>query len=52
MSEKYEFVDTTLTEPNCPFPVTSMCRWLKVSTSGFCSWRARPDSRPPGDVTF
>ena len=44
MSEKYEFVDTTLTEPNCPFPVTSMCRWLEVSTSGFYSWQNRPDS--------
>jgi len=44
VSEKYEFVDTTLTEPNCPFPVTSMCRWLEVSTSGFYSWQNRPDS--------
>ncbi len=44
MSEKYEFVDTTLTEPKCPFPVILMCRWLDVSTSGFSSWRARPDS--------
>jgi putative transposase len=44
VSEKYEFVDTTLTEPNCPFPVILMCRWLDVSTSGFSSWRARPDS--------
>ena len=44
MSEKYEFVDTTLTEPSCPFPVRSMCRWLDVSTSGFYSWRARSDS--------
>jgi len=26
VSEKYEFVDTTLTEPNCPFPVILMCR--------------------------
>ena len=44
MSEKYEFVDTTLTEPRCPFPVILMCRWLEVSTSGFSSWRNRPDS--------
>ena len=44
MRGKYEFVDTTLTEPSCPFPVTSMCRWLEMSTSGFSSWPARPES--------
>lgn len=44
MSESYDFVDTTLTEPNCPFPVRSMCRWLDVSTSGSSSWRARPNA--------
>ena len=44
MSEKYEFVETMLTEPDCPYPIHLMCVWLAVSRSGFYHWRGRPQS--------
>jgi transposase InsO family protein len=44
VSEKYEFIEVTLTEPHCPYPIHSMCRWLEVSRSGFHDWRTRPAS--------
>ena len=44
MSEKYEFMDTTLTETDNPSTVVLMCRSLAVSTSGFYSWVSRPTS--------
>ncbi len=44
MSEKYEFVETMLTEPECPYPIHLMCVWLEVSRSGFYDWRVRPQS--------
>jgi putative transposase len=44
VSEKYEFMDTTLTETDNPFTVVLMCRSLAVSKSGFYNWVSRPTS--------
>lgn len=44
MSEKYEFVETMLTETNNQYPIHLMCLWLAVSRSGFYDWRGRPQS--------
>lgn len=35
MSEKYTLIAAEKADPTSPYPVTSMCRWLRVSTSGF-----------------
>jgi transposase InsO family protein len=40
MTEKYEFIDGE----KANFPISRMCAWLEVSTSGFHDWRTRPTS--------
>ena len=35
MSAKFAFIAAEKADPTNPYPVTSMCRWLHVSTSGF-----------------
>ena len=35
MTEKFAFIAAEKADATSPYPVTSMCRWLHVSTSGF-----------------
>ena len=41
---KYEYIDSQKNDPAETNPVTKMCRWLGVSTSGFYHWVTRPQS--------
>lgn len=35
---RYEYIDSCRTDPSELNPVTKMCLWLAVSTSGFYHW--------------
>jgi len=41
---KYEYIDSQKNDPAELNPVTKMCLWLMVSTSGFYHWLSRPQS--------
>ncbi|MGK2874309.1 MAG: IS3 family transposase [Nocardioides sp.] len=41
---RYEYIDSCRTDPDELNPVTKMCLWLVVSTSGFYHWLSRPQS--------
>ena len=41
---KYEYTDSCRTDPAETNPVTKMCVWSVVSTSGFYHWLSRPQS--------
>lgn len=41
---KYEYIDSQKNDPSETNPVTKMCLWLAVSTSGFYHWLKRPQS--------
>jgi len=41
---KYEYIDSQKNDPAELNPVTKMCLWLVVSTSGYYHWLSRPQS--------
>ncbi len=41
---RYQYIDSCRTDPSETNPVTKMCAWLLVSTSGFYHWLSRPTS--------
>jgi putative transposase len=41
---RYEYIDSCRTDPSELNPVTKMCAWLLVSTSGFYHWLTRSQS--------
>lgn len=41
---RYEYIDSQKNDPAESNPVTKMCAWLLVSTSGFYHWLSRPTS--------
>jgi putative transposase len=44
VSEVYEFIDVEYATSGAAPAITLMCRWLRVSRSGYYEWRSRPES--------
>jgi len=51
VSEKYEFVETMLTDSDCEYPIHLMCLWLAVSRLGVLrlAWPATIGDRAPAE---